>query len=245
MPARQKNTFFRFKQFTVEHGLCGMKVSTEACILGAWAPTPPSSPRYILDIGTGSGLLALMLAQRFPDAHIHAVEIEENACRQAALNFKHSPFAARIRLFEKQDVLRWSAPCLYDLIVVNPPFFASRMRPQDRRKQLATHGVDSLPPQKLAGCGSRLLAPWGHLVVLYPPHEMQQFEHYAQAAGLHPLQKLRIYHSELHPLFRLITVFGKQAVTVPKEEKLYIRQPNQIDYHPSYEELLRPFYIIF
>ncbi len=245
MPARTKNHFFRFKQFTVEHALCGMKVSTEACILGAWAPAPATPPTRILDIGTGSGLLALMLAQRFAQAEVHAVEIEANACRQASLNFARSPFAERLRLFEQQDVLRWEAPCLYDLVVVNPPFFASSMRPQDQRKQLATHGVDSLPPSRLAACCARLLSTEGHLVVLYPPHEMQQFEQHARASGLHPRQQLRIYHSEKHPLFRLITVFGRQPAAGKQQHTLYIRQANQTDYHPAYVELLRPFYIIF
>lgn len=245
MPKRQKNDIFRFKQFSVEHALCGMKVSTEACILGAWAPPPATAPRHILDIGTGSGLLALMLAQRFPEALVHAVELEENACRQARLNFSRSPFASRICLFEQQDVLQWNAPCLYDLIVVNPPFFASSMRPQEQRKQLATHGVESLPPQKLAARSQQLLAPQGQLVVLYPPHEMQQFEQYAKKVGLHAIQQMQIYHSEKHPLFRLITVFSKQAQQIKRIETLYIRQANQIDYHPSYTQLLRPFYVIF
>ncbi len=111
------NPFFRFKQFTVYHNRCAMKVGTDGVLLGAWAGTK-LPVRTILDVGTGSALIALMLAQRFPDARIHAVELDAEACTQAQENVSSSPFANRIEVYNA-DFQHFISNEKYDLIVSN------------------------------------------------------------------------------------------------------------------------------
>src|SRR5262245_25570320 len=119
------NTFFQFKQFRIEQDKCAMKVSTDACIQGAWTPIE-ENVRNVLDIGTGTGLLSLMLAQRKPGIRIEAIEIEEQAYKQAAENVAYSPWAEQIHVIPG-DVRNDSLNRKFDLIVCNPPFFQNSL----------------------------------------------------------------------------------------------------------------------
>jgi tRNA1Val (adenine37-N6)-methyltransferase len=112
------NTWFQFRNFTLQQDRCAMKITTDACIQGAWTPLAPM-PQNVLDIGTGTGLLALMLAQRFPEVHIDAVEYDQSAAAQAQENTDASPFAARIRVINA-DIRSFSAETQYDNIICNP-----------------------------------------------------------------------------------------------------------------------------
>src|SRR6056297_3070564 len=112
---------FHFKQFSVHQDRCAMKVGTDGVLLGAWAGTN-IQPRKILDVGTGTGLIALMMAQRFPDATIQGLEIEPEAAEQAQENVTRSPFAERVKI-EHGDFFNWDTREQYDLIVSNPPFY--------------------------------------------------------------------------------------------------------------------------
>lgn len=114
------NPYFSFKQFTVYHDRCAMKVGTDGVLLGAWADV--SGARDILDIGTGTGLIALMLAQR-SEAHIMAVDIDEDAVKQAKENVEKSPWPGRIEV-ERHDICCFNSDIRYDVIVSNPPYFS-------------------------------------------------------------------------------------------------------------------------
>jgi tRNA1Val (adenine37-N6)-methyltransferase len=129
------NPFFHFKQFTIYHNLCAMKVGVDGVLLGAWADCRNAG--YILDAGTGSGLIALMLAQR-SNAIIHAIDIDENSCNQAEINFTNSPFHDRLSV-EHISFQNYFPPVRYDLIVSNPPYFANSLKSPDKNRNLARH----------------------------------------------------------------------------------------------------------
>ncbi len=154
-----RNSGFTFKQFHVAHDRCAMKVGTDGILLGAWAPV--TNARRILDIGSGSGLIALMLAQRSPaDCRIDAVELDSNAARQARENAAASPWHERVTVIESAIQTYQAAP--YDLIVSNPPYFVAGQSFRDPARALARHtgGLDSR--DLLAAC-DRLLAPAARL----------------------------------------------------------------------------------
>ena len=131
------NPYFSFKQFTVYHDRCAMKVGTDGVLLGAW--TDVSGARDILDIGTGTGLIALMLAQR-SEAHIVAVDIDEDAVKQAKENVEKSPWPGRIEV-ERHDICCFNSDIRYDVIVSNPPYFFNSLKCPDGQRNIARHTV--------------------------------------------------------------------------------------------------------
>ena len=174
-------TPFRFKQFTVRHDQCAMKIGTDAILLGAWAAAVV--PKRILDIGTGSGVIALMLAQRFPAANVTAVEINSAACEQACGNFASAPFHDRLTL-TRSAVQDFRPKHQYDLIVCNPPWFHNSLKPPDAARSMARHS-DALSLQELGTAASRLLSPGGVLNVILPIEQAQTFTDIATDNELH------------------------------------------------------------
>ena len=134
---------FTFKQFVVKHDMCAMKVGTDGVLLGSWA----DGGDRILDIGTGTGLIALMMAQRFDGAHIDCIDIDPKACQQARGNVADSRFSSRINVYHS-DVSSFEPPQQYDSIVCNPPFFSESLKCPDEQRSMARH-TDSLLPQDL------------------------------------------------------------------------------------------------
>lgn len=128
------NSCFQFKQFTVYQDRCGMKVGTDGTLLGAWAP----GGKHILDIGTGTGLVALMMAQRYPEAEVIGVDVDHDAAVQASENVERSPFADRITIIES-DILHFDGQ--FDCIVSNPPFFEDSLLCPDPQRTKARHAV--------------------------------------------------------------------------------------------------------
>ena len=127
---------FRFKQFTINDDRCAMKVGTDGVLLGAWAEVGHS--RRLLDIGSGSGLIALMAAQRCPEASVLGVEIDEEACRQARENVADSPYSQRVSIL-CQDVKNFRSDELFDCILCNPPFFTEDTLPDNPMRAQARH----------------------------------------------------------------------------------------------------------
>jgi tRNA1Val (adenine37-N6)-methyltransferase len=166
---------FRFKQFTVWHDKCAMKVNTDGVLLGAWADS--SQATHILDIGTGTGLIALMLAQRNALALIDAVEIEHNAYQQAVFNFAQSPWATRLQAY-LTSVQQWATetPAQYDLIVSNPPFFeiGKHSITTQQNRQTARY-TGSLSHETLLHSAYHLLSEEGIFSVILPSQQGQSF----------------------------------------------------------------------
>lgn len=159
------NPFFQFKQFTIRHDKCAMKVGTDGVLLGAWAGI--ESCNRILDIGTGTGLIAMMLAQR-SKAVIDAIDIDAEACLQAQENAESSPFAERIKI--RHSTLSDFAQTdtgLYDLIVSNPPYFVDSLKCPDQKRNTARH-TDTLTLEDLLQDSRKLLAPQGRIALILP-----------------------------------------------------------------------------
>lgn len=234
------NSFFRFKRFTVYQSDAVLKVSTEACILGAWATAPAGATR-LLDVGTGTGLLALMLAQRHPDAVIDAVDVDETAVRQATENAA-SPFAERIRVLN-QPIQEFGQSTLpYDFIVANPPFYQNNLRSPDAARNAAKH-AESLTFEELLAAVGRLLAPAGAFAVLLPPFETEAFLRKAAETGLFLRRQLRVRHRTSGKLFRLVSELGFSEKSEVFED-LNIHD-SEGGYSPEFVALLKPYYLNF
>lgn len=247
--SRVSSPFFRFKQFTVWHDRSALKVCTEACILGAYAEVTGAVRG--LDIGTGTGLLALMAAQRNTAIHIDAVEIEEQNYLQAVNNVAQSPFAEQIAIHHttiqewagrKENPIQTLDVLPYDLIISNPPFFANHLRSPDQARNRALH-TDTLTLEELAASVRRLLSADGRFVVLLPARETQLLAEVAAREGLWPTRRLEVFQRSDKPLFRMITTFERhdtQSVT----ETLYIHHPDGT-YSDAFRALLKEYYLIF
>ena len=217
-----------------------MKVCTDACVLGAYADVGRGD--RILDIGTGTGLLALMAAQRNPTAVVDAVEVDEAAFGQATDNVSASPFAGRVRVIHT-PVQAFSSAYRYDRILTNPPFYTNHLRSPDAAVNRALH-TDELPFPELIAAVARLLKPDGQWWVLLPPYETDKLVELATEAGLTPFRQLHLRHHAGKPVFRIITGFLFQTFPVSTEE-LAIYETDNRTYTATFRSLLRDFYLLF
>lgn len=179
------NEYFQFRQFRVWQRHAAMKVGTDGVLLGSWDMLG-GSPRRILDIGTGTGVVALMMAQRFAGAEVTAIDVDDNAVADAAVNFSESPYADSICLEHTslQDFVgSKGAERGYDLIVCNPPYFDSSLENPDASKAKARH-TSSLPFSVLAASVVRLLADGGRFAVILPTESVRLFTVETAIAGL-------------------------------------------------------------
>ncbi|GAB3715450.1 methyltransferase [Spirosoma flavus] len=237
---------FRFKQFTIHQERTAMKVCTDACVLGAYADVGTGG--RILDIGTGTGLLALMAAQRNVNAAIDAVEIDDLATEQARENVANSPFAERVILIQTR-IQEFSATYQYDRILTNPPFYTNHLRSPDAAVNRALH-TDDLPFGELIDAVRRLLKSDGQWWVLLPPYEAGKLVEMAKDSGLHPFHQLSLRHRAQKPVFRVISGFSFHESVTLEETTLDIytfQEPDRSKevYTPEFHTLLRDFYLIF
>ena len=160
------NPYFKFKRFTVYHDLCAMKVGTDGVLLGTW--TNADRAENILDVGAGSGLISLILAQRYPEAMIDSIDIDESACMQANENYKQSPFnkISRCQNISLQNFAEKST-AKYDLIVSNPPFFNKSLKSPNLQRNTARH-TDVLLIENLIGLSAQLLNDNGRIAFIFP-----------------------------------------------------------------------------
>ena len=167
------NDYFQFRQFIVHQQRCAMKVGTDGTLLGAWAAAP-SAPRRILDIGTGTGLIALMMAQRFPQAEVIGLDIDADAVAQACENVSLSPFSERVTILH-QDIVNFHDTISFDAIVSNPPYFVDSLASPDRQRTTARHTV-SLTYADLMKQAFRLLNDDGIFSVVIPSESRSLIE---------------------------------------------------------------------
>ncbi|SMD33254.1 tRNA1Val (adenine37-N6)-methyltransferase [Reichenbachiella faecimaris] len=232
------NSYFQFKKFTVHQGQCAMKVSTEACILGAWVPD--TQAKRILDIGTGTGLLAMMLAQRI-EVPIEAVELDAKAAEQARQNILESKWADRIQVIN-QNIFEWakSTDLTYDLIVSNPPFFTNSLKSDQSKNNLAKHDTMDFDKANLALVLKSLLTEKGRAYILYPELESEQFRVEVERNGLRYAQALVIRNQPYGPIFRIISKVSKAEHSISSEE-LNIRE-GQL-HSKKFNRLLKGYYL--
>lgn len=175
---------FRFRHFAIEQDLCAMKVGTDGVLLGAWADVPTSGGSgKILDIGTGTGIVALMMAQRFANATVEAIDIDPGAARQAKSNAERSIYKGRISV-ERISIQEYAKKSIvFDAITSNPPYFHNSLGCPDTARSTARHD-HALPLSDLARCSARLLADGGELSVILPASETERMTAEASFAGL-------------------------------------------------------------
>ena len=232
------NTHFSFKQFTIHQDKTAMKVTTDACILGAY--TEVQGVKSVLDIGTGTGLLSLMLAQR-SKAKIDAIEIDENAYNQAITNANQSNFKDTITVYNT-SIQDFETDKRYDLIISNPPFFQNHLKSETESRNNSLH-TDTLSFADLLSTVLRLLSPNGTFVVLLPVYESSVFEQLATSKELYPQKKLTIRHRKDTKILRIITTFGRIKEEIINEE-LIIKNPDE-SYSPDFQVLLKDYYLAF
>lgn len=233
------NNWFQFKEFRIDQGQCAMKVTTDACIQGAWTLLPTQTKR-ILDIGTGTGLLALMLAQRSENTMIDAVEYDTTAAEQAKENVSHSPWRKRISV-RCNDIRDYDSPEKYDLIICNPPFFDNALLGPQHEKNRARHTI-ALSKEELAAAIVKHLAPEGHVSILLPVPEYRYWQSVAEAYGLYPQELLLIRHRPASEPKRIVAIMSRKQAGKSSEHQLTIMQENST-YTDQFNELLRPFYL--
>ncbi|OUO51057.1 tRNA (adenosine(37)-N6)-methyltransferase TrmM [Parabacteroides sp. An277] len=234
------NPYFKFKQFTVWHDKCAMKVGTDGVLLGAWCAC--QGTKRILDIGCGTGLIALMLAQR-TDALIDALDIDADACLQARENVARSPFAEKIRVVQA-DLARFADEQAgiqaYDCIVSNPPFFVDSLKCPDRKRTLARH-TDSLPLHRLLADSHRLLADEGSLHLILPFSQRERLQEVAFHEGLFMNRETHVYPTPTSQPKRLLVSLSRQRQgTLPT--RLTIEQEPRC-YTEEFATLVAPFYL--
>lgn len=233
------NQFFRFKQFTVHQEDCAMKVCTDACLQGAYTASYVTAATHILDIGAGTGLLSLMLAQRFHDATITAVELDAVAARQASRNFAAAPWAAQLHIING-DARTLALAAKYDLIITNPPFYETDLKSPDKLRNQAMHAT-TLSYEELLDVIDQYLATDGVFSILLPYKPFATFEVLATQKGFFPRKVLHVKQSVNHDKFRTIAVFGRSG-TIRDEEMIAIKDAVN-EYTPEFKALLQPYYL--
>lgn len=233
------NNSFTFQKFTIHQDRCAMKVGTDGVLLGAWA----HGGKRILDIGTGTGLVAIMMAQRFADAHVTAVEIDHNAALQACNNANCSPFASRIGIVETNiQNFEVYGTQLFDSIVSNPPFFTDSLKNPDSQRATARH-ADTLPYRDLFTAVKRLLAEDGEFSAIIPSNCLTSFITEAYLAHLVPIRQLAIRTTPRKQPKRLLVSFGhtsSESNTTNEEQCLMNPDGSRSDW---YINLTSDFYL--
>lgn len=228
-----------FKKFSVRHDRVVMKVGTDGVLLGAWAAV--EQVRTILDVGTGSGVIALMMAQRTgEDVKVDAVEIADDAA-QALENFEASPWSHRLRIFHT-SLQRYEPDTKYDLIITNPPYFINSLKPPGERRTLVRHGV-ALGPADILDAVDRMLAPDGRLSLILPPAEALAFESEARLHNFYPVRQCLFRSRPDKPPKRHLMEFSHRKESTDKSE-IILYNFNGLP-SAAYRALTQEFYLNF
>lgn len=232
------NPYFQFKQFTVWHDKCAMKVGTDGVLLGAW--TSVESAHRILDIGTGTGLVALMLAQRsLPDANIVALEIDEAAVGQARENVIRSPWKERVEVVQA-DFRKYRSSDKFDVIVSNPPYFVDSLACSDQQRNTARHN-NSLTYETLFKGVSELLAKEGRFTIVIPSDVVDRVKLIAINYGIYAFEQLNVITKPGGTPKRTLICFSFKKQVCLIEELL--TEVSRHQYSEEYIALTREYYL--
>lgn len=233
---------FTFKQFHIDHSRCAMKVGTDGTLLGAWAALPEDEGS-ILDIGTGTGLIAIMAAQRSPKAVITAIDIDADCASQARENAAASPWGDRISI--KECALQDFHPsATFDAIISNPPYFIDSLLSPDAARTTARH-TSSLSFEDLAAGVLRLLAPEGRFSLILPPTEFARFCS-ASRGRLFLTRQCEVWSTPESGVKRIMAEFSAvPPAEIPSPERVIIEDNGPMGYSDDYKALTRDFYLKF
>lgn len=231
-------TYFHFKKFSVRHDRSGMKVGTDGALLGAWVDVRQAT--QILDIGTGTGLITLMLAQRAPESvTIDAVEIDDQAHADAQENIAASPWHDRINLHHS-SIQRFHTTTRFDLIVTNPPYFQKSYKPPTAQRETARH-TEHLTFAEILSTTEKLLTQAGKLNLVLPYTEGLQFINLAEHKGLYCSRKWIFRTRENKPVERFLLELGWGKKSMDEGEILLYSSGEE--WSPEYKELMQDFYL--
>ena len=250
---------FRFKQFEIEQDRCAMKVGTDGVLLGAWT----QGGRRILDIGSGTGLISLMMAQRFPEAEVVGIDMDADACGQARENVMASPFRDRVEIVccRLQDFVAdgcasetaglksgaletaegLKAAGVFDAIVSNPPFFVDSLKNPDSKRTMARH-TDSLPFRDLFAGVKRLLSDDGIFSAIVPAEVVEQFVAESCILGFYLIRKCGVKTVERKQPKRFMLSFAKHRIS-PYEEHVEAMMDSQGNRSEWYRKITEEFYL--
>jgi tRNA1Val (adenine37-N6)-methyltransferase len=235
------NDYFQFQQFRVQQGNSAMKVCTDACIFGAWmAKQLQDCTGNLLDIGTGTGLLSLLVAQK-NQLQITAIELDEAAALEAAGNFKQSPWQKRLEVIQA-DIRDYSADVPFDYIISNPPFYDNDLPSGKEQRDIALHSKE-LKLEVLINCINRLLQPTGKWAVLLPEHRRTYAIQLAQQSGWYVEKQLLVNQRAAVSPFRCCLLFSKRDNLIIETETLHIRESEA--YSAGMQALLSDYYLAF
>ena len=227
---------FRFKQFEIEQDRCAMKVGTDGVLLGAWA----KGGRRILDIGSGTGLISLMMAQRFPEAEVVGIDMDADACGQARENVMASPFRDRVEI-ECCRLQDFGGAGDFDAIVSNPPFFVDSLKNPDSKRTMARH-TDSLPFRDLFAGVKRLLSDDGIFSAIVPVEVVEQFVAESCILGFYLIRKCGVKTVERKQPKRFMLSFAKHRIS-PYEEHVETMMDSQGNRSEWYRKITEEFYL--
>jgi tRNA1Val (adenine37-N6)-methyltransferase len=232
---------FQFKQFVVKQEKSAMKIGTDAVLLGAWCPID-NNPSSILDIGAGTGILSLMLAQRTQADQIDAIEIESAAYEECVENFENSPWGDRLFCFHAGlDEFVDEPEDTYDIIISNPPFFTENYFSNNEKRDLARF-EDALSFEELVEAADLLLTEKGIFAVIIPFKEEERFMGLAAQLELYPVKVTRVRGSASTPVIRTLAAFKRYEMPVLIADEIVIEHARHL-YTDPYIELTKDFYL--
>jgi tRNA1Val (adenine37-N6)-methyltransferase len=232
------NSYFQFKHFTIHQENCAMKVCTDACIFGAWFSAKIPQYTTVLDIGSGTGLLMMMLAQR-SQAEIHGIEIDLTAYRQLKENTSQNDWKTRLKVFPG-DARSFRFPQQYEFIITNPPFFDNDLQSTDDREQIAKHSKHLSLEELIEVIGNNL-QPHGAFGILLPFHRWEHFDKLATRNNFSLTEKLFVRQTPRHPFFRAILHYTRTPDEFAPTFELTIQADG--GYTPEFVELMKDYYL--
>lgn len=232
---------FQFKQFSIEQDRCAMKIGTDGVLLGAWSPIPENI-FSVLDVGAGTGIIAMMLAQRTNADQIDALEIDEEAYEQAVENFESSPWSDRLFCFHAGlDEFIEEPEDEYDLIISNPPFFTEDYKTESEQRDLARF-ADAMPFEDLVEAADLLLSENGIFSVIIPFKEEAKFIALAKDFDLFPIKITHVKGTPTTEIKRSLLAFSRHFSENFPVDELVIETSRHI-YTEEYITLTKDFYL--
>ena len=251
------NPYFQFKQFTVRHDKCAMKVGTDGVLLGAWATVfradiknmnEESCHSYkfekisVLDVGTGTGLIALIVSQRNENAFIDALDIDHDAYTQAVENVERSTFKNNIKIFRK-SFFEYSPENNYDLIVSNPPFFKNALKCPDGKRSVARHN-DSLPLKQFIEHALTMLSENGRIALILPTQLSEELDFIIATHRMYAIRRTDIVSVEgLNPKRFMIELSTKDIAAEYKTHDTLVLETKERERTSQYRELTKELYL--
>ena len=236
------NNYFQFNEFKIIQEVCAMKVCTDSCLFGAWSASImlDKNINNILDVGAGTGLLSLMLIQKFPDTICHAIEIDKETSEEALLNFTNSKWKDKLIVYN-QDFVSFQSNCKYDLIVCNPPFYNNQLASPDSKRNAAMHS-SHFSLQDLFKHAKTLVSSAGYLSCLVPYNRTDEALEVAAMSGWYIQEICKVKQTDKHDYFRTMLLFRNQPTSVNSNE-IVIKENNI--YTDKFRSLLMDYYLRF